>query len=259
VVDKAIKRDNSLKPNPARIREMFGNITRRYDFFNHLLSFGQDIFWRRALARRLLVLEPPGSFLDLATGSGDQLIMAHKFFPEASLTGLDFSQPMLDVASIKLAKIPAKLVLGDVLEPPLEDNSFDSISMSFGLRNVADRQTLYRQALRLLKPGGRFLVLELFYDPRKLLSPIVGMYTKTISPWIASWLFSAPNDAYKYLGLSVIRFPHPAIIADELANAGFTDLNYRVYTLNVAMLVWGRKPYEDQTSLIQDINPEKPL
>jgi demethylmenaquinone methyltransferase/2-methoxy-6-polyprenyl-1,4-benzoquinol methylase len=223
---------------------MFGNITRRYDFFNHLLSFGQDIFWRRALARRLLVLDPPGNFLDLATGSGDQLIMAHKAFPEATLTGLDFSRPMLDLADAKLAKIPVKLALGDVLEPPFEDNSFDSISISFGLRNVADRKTLYRQVLRLLKPGGRFLVLELFYDPRKLLSPVVGLYTKTISPWIASWLFRAPNDAYKYLGLSVIRFPHPAVIADEMENVGFKDLTYRIYTLNVAMLVWGHKPKE---------------
>jgi demethylmenaquinone methyltransferase/2-methoxy-6-polyprenyl-1,4-benzoquinol methylase len=240
--DASFKRDNSIRPNPAKIREMFGSITSRYDFFNHALSLGQDIFWRRALARRLLALEPPGRFLDLACGSGDQIIAAHKLWPKAHLTGLDFSRPMLDLASAKVDGFPASLVLGDILEPPFDDDSFDSISISFGLRNVADREELYRQAYRILKPGGRFLVLELFFDPRHPLSPVLGFHVKRVTPWVVGRLFSSRSDAYRYLSASVIRFPHPAVILDEMEKAGYVGLGYRVYTLSVAMLAWGHKP-----------------
>jgi demethylmenaquinone methyltransferase/2-methoxy-6-polyprenyl-1,4-benzoquinol methylase len=149
---------------------------------------------------------------------------------------------MLDLASAKLEGVPVSLVLGDVLEPPFEENSFDSISISFGLRNVADRKELYRQTFRLLKPGGRFLVLELYFENRGFLAPILGFHIKKITPWVASRIFDAPLEAYSYLGASVIRFPHPAVIADELAAAGFLETGYRSYTFDVAMLVWGHKP-----------------
>jgi demethylmenaquinone methyltransferase/2-methoxy-6-polyprenyl-1,4-benzoquinol methylase len=237
----ALKRDNSLKPNPAKIREMFGTITRRYDFFNHLLSLGRDFFWRRALSRRIHIIDPPGRILDLACGSGDQIMAIHKDWPNASLVGLDFSRPMLDLATDKLCGLSASLVLGDILEPPFEDEAFDSISISFGLRNVADRPELYRQTFRLLKPGGRFLVLELFFDPRGLWAPVLGFHITKVAPWVAR-MFDAPLEAYKYLGASIVRFPHPAFIVDELEAAGFTDLGFRTYTFGVAMLVWGRKP-----------------
>jgi demethylmenaquinone methyltransferase/2-methoxy-6-polyprenyl-1,4-benzoquinol methylase len=240
--DVSFKRDNSLRPNPAKIREMFGNITSRYDFFNHALSLGHDIFWRRALSRRLLALDPPGRFLDLACGSGDQMISAHKLWPKAILTGLDFSRPMLDLASSKIDGFPASLILGDILDPPFESDYFDSISISFGLRNVADREELYRQVYRVLKPGGRFLILELFFDSRHILSPIVGFHVKKVTPWVAGRIFNAPLDAYRYLGVSVLRFPHPAVILDELEKVGYVGLGYRVYTLGVAMLAWGHKP-----------------
>jgi demethylmenaquinone methyltransferase/2-methoxy-6-polyprenyl-1,4-benzoquinol methylase len=221
---------------------MFGNITPRYDFFNHLFSLRRDIFWRRALANRLLVLDQPGHFLDLACGSGDQLIEAHRRWPAAQLTGLDFSRPMLDLASAKLEKIPVNLTLGDVLEPPLDDNHFDSISISFGLRNVADRLELYRQTLRLLKPEGRFLILELFFDSRGPLAPIINFHLTRLTPWLASRIFKAPKEAYRYLGQSIMRFAHPAIIVDELEKVGFVGLGYRTYTFDLAMLVWGHKP-----------------
>ncbi|MDR1086433.1 MAG: ubiquinone/menaquinone biosynthesis methyltransferase [Deltaproteobacteria bacterium] len=235
----------SLKPGPAKIREMFGLITSRYDFFNHLLSFGRDIFWRTSLARKLKVLENPGSFLDLATGSGDQLIMAHKIWPQAQLTGLDFSRPMLDSAARKLNKTAVNLVLGDALEPPFADNSFDSVSISFGLRNVADRLALYRQTLRVLKPGGRFLILELFFDPRHLLAPLIRFHITKMNPWIAGRMFNAPTEAYQYLGASIVRFPHPAVILGELEECGYKGLGYAAYTFSTAMIVWGHKPGHD--------------
>jgi demethylmenaquinone methyltransferase/2-methoxy-6-polyprenyl-1,4-benzoquinol methylase len=229
-------------PNPAKIREMFGNITARYDFFNHVLSLGRDIFWRKALARRLLVLNNPGSFLDLATGSGDQLIAAHKFWPKAMLTGLDFSQPMLDLAASKMDKIPVNLILGDALEPNFEENSFDSVSISFGLRNMPDRPELYRQTLKILKPGGRFLILELFFDPRHILAPIIRFHITKINPFVAGHVFNASIEAYNYLGTSIMRFPHPAAIIGEMEEAGYINLGYTTFSFCTAMLVWGHKP-----------------
>ncbi|MDR1578468.1 MAG: ubiquinone/menaquinone biosynthesis methyltransferase [Deltaproteobacteria bacterium] len=240
--DLTFKNDNSLRPNPAKIQEMFGSVTSRYDFLNHFFSLGRDIFWRRALARRLLILDKPGHFLDLATGTGDQLLAAHKCWPHAHLTGLDFSQPMLDLASPKLRGVPVNLVFGDVLKPPFEDNLFDSISISFGLRNLADRKELCQQAFRLLKPGGRFLILEMFFEPRAFMAPITSFILKKATPWLANRLFHAPQDAYKYLGLSILRFPHPSIILDEMEKVGFKELGYRTYTFDIAMLVWGHKP-----------------
>jgi demethylmenaquinone methyltransferase/2-methoxy-6-polyprenyl-1,4-benzoquinol methylase len=221
---------------------MFGNITAHYDLLNHLFSLGRDIFWRKTLARRLLVIDPPGRFLDLAAGSGDQLVANHKQWPEAVQTGLDFSRPMLDLAMAKVEGKPINLVLGDVLEPPFEDNLFDSISISFGLRNLADRQELYKQTLRILKPGGRFLVMEMFYEPRHLLAPVTGFILKKATPWVANRLFKASKDAYRYLGHSILSFPHPAVILDEMAKTGFQKLGYRTYTFDIAMLVWGHKP-----------------
>jgi demethylmenaquinone methyltransferase/2-methoxy-6-polyprenyl-1,4-benzoquinol methylase len=149
---------------------------------------------------------------------------------------------MLDLAAGKLGDIPASLILGDALEPPFGDNSFDSVSIAFGLRNMADRRALYRQTLRILKPGGRFLVLELFFDPRGLLGPIIKFYITRITPWVAGRLFNASADAYNYLGASVIRFPHPAVIAGEMEQEGFVRLGYNIYSFCTAMLVWGHKP-----------------
>ncbi|MDR2612631.1 MAG: ubiquinone/menaquinone biosynthesis methyltransferase [Deltaproteobacteria bacterium] len=237
---------NSLRQYSGSIQSMFNSVSERYDLLSHFLSFGRDHFWRKALARRLVAREYPGSFLDLATGSGEQLLAIRKLWPYAELTGLDFSPPMLSVAREKLAKHGAhegvKLVLGDVYNPPFEPSSFDSVAISFGLRNLPDREAFYREVLRLLKPGGRFLALELFFDSRNLLAPFHRFHLATISPWLAGRFFYSNGKAYDYLSRSIIDFPHPAVIMDELEEAGFKGVEYHTYTFQAAMLVWGQKP-----------------
>jgi demethylmenaquinone methyltransferase/2-methoxy-6-polyprenyl-1,4-benzoquinol methylase len=231
----------SFKEN---IQEMFDKVSERYDLLNRILSFGRDLFWRKALARRLMFQEHPGSFLDLATGSGDQLLAIKKKWPYAELSGVDFSQAMLDLARKKFKKKPGpppQLVLGDALAAPFADNSFDSVSISFGLRNILDRQALYAEALRLLKPGGRFLILELFFDWRNFLAPIHRFYLEYITPWMAERFFRSQAQAYRYLSDSVLKFPHPAVIADELETAGFKGPDYQTYTFDSAMLVYAHK------------------
>ncbi|MDR1039837.1 MAG: ubiquinone/menaquinone biosynthesis methyltransferase [Deltaproteobacteria bacterium] len=237
---------NSLRQYSGSIQSMFNSVSERYDFLSSFLSFGRDQFWRKALARRLTAMEYPGSFLDLATGSGEQLRAIRSLWPYANLTGLDFSAPMLDVAADKLARLGygegVKLVLGDVYKAPFESSSFDSVSISFGIRNLPDRPALYREAKRLLKPGGRFLILELFFDSRNFLAPIHRFHLATVSPWLAGRFFYSQGKAYDYLSQSIIDFPHPAVIMDELEDAGFKGVEHQTYTFQSAMLVWGQKP-----------------
>jgi demethylmenaquinone methyltransferase/2-methoxy-6-polyprenyl-1,4-benzoquinol methylase len=226
---------------------MFDKITPRYDLLNRILSFGRDLFWRRALSHRTILLSYPGSFLDLATGTGDQLLALRDFWPYALLTGLDFSPNMLKLAKEKInKKLPSEeeisLVLGDAYDAPFAPESFDSISISFGLRNLPDRPKIYKEVLKLLKPGGRFLVLELFFDERSFLSPIHRFHLKTVTPFLASKLFKGRKKAYEYLARSVLDFPHPSVILTEMEDAGFKVPDYETFTFGSCMLVWGQKP-----------------
>jgi demethylmenaquinone methyltransferase/2-methoxy-6-polyprenyl-1,4-benzoquinol methylase len=235
----------AAEKRPNRILEMFDKISPRYDALNRVLSLGRDLFWRRALARRLLAIDNPGRFLDLAAGTGDQLAAAREFWPAADLTGLDFSEKMLKLAAAKLAKLPGPrptLVLGDALLPPFEPASFDSISISFGLRNIGDRPALYRSALRLLKPAGRFLVLDLVFDRRLPWAPLHKLHLKKIAPWTARLAVGRQASAYRYLADSIISFPHPASLCDELEDSGFVAPGSRIYTFWAAALVWDAKP-----------------
>jgi demethylmenaquinone methyltransferase/2-methoxy-6-polyprenyl-1,4-benzoquinol methylase len=238
-----------FKPlSPHNLKAMFNSVSSRYDLLNHFLSLGRDNFWREALARRLMARDYPGRFLDLATGSGDQLLAIRDHWPYAELTGLDFSDSMLGIARKKLNKHypndEIDLILGDVYEPPFEPSSFDSVSISFGLRNLGKRELLYEQAFRVLKPGGRFLILELFFDNRGLIAPIHRFHVEIVTPWLAGMLFRSQNKAYNYLSRSVFNFPHPAVIVDELMEAGFKGVEYQTYTFSSTMLVWGQKPLD---------------
>jgi demethylmenaquinone methyltransferase/2-methoxy-6-polyprenyl-1,4-benzoquinol methylase len=234
-----------------KVKAMFGELSPRYDRLNALLSLGRDSFWRDALARRMAVLDGEGRFLDLATGTGDQLISIRRRHPMAQVTGLDFSAPMLEAAKAKTArqseKLPAgapapNLVLGDVMDTWLPSGHFDSVSMSFALRSLPNREPLYREVLRVLKPGGRFALLELWHDKRAPWSKLARLHLETLAPLAASALLGADKKAYQFLGRSIIAFPDPFRLLDELFAAGFESLECKTFTFRTAMLVWGRKP-----------------
>jgi len=227
------------------LRDMFSGLARRYDLVNRVLSLGRDPFWRRALARRLKIIEPPGRLLDLAAGTGDQIMAAKKLWPGLAVTGLDLSSDMLALARPKLAGLssPApELVVGDALDLGFQEASFDSVSISFGLRNISRRRELYAQVLRVLKPGGRFLILELFHDPRSPWAGLTGFYLRRLVPFLGGRVLTRSGAAYRYLADTVLAFPQPAVLAGELAEAGFTALAGRLYTFESALLVWGEKP-----------------
>ncbi|MDR2349839.1 MAG: ubiquinone/menaquinone biosynthesis methyltransferase [Deltaproteobacteria bacterium] len=242
---------NSGRPARA-IGKMFDAVAPRYDFLNRLLSFGRDLFWRRAASEQLTILGYPGRILDMATGSGDQLIAIRKTWPHAKIAGLDISPAMLARAAAKMEKLlpdddDAETVLGNVHEAPFPDGVFDSVCVSFGLRNLDDRPGFYREVLRLLKPGGRLVVLELFFDYRNPWAPLHRFHLETLIPLVASGFFGRQKKAYRYLGRSVLNFPHPAVIADEMEEAGFKAVNRETMTFRSAMIVRGQKSFEDKT------------
>ena len=174
-------------PNPDAVRATFESVAPRYDLANHFLSGGIDYYWRNRLVKKAAE-ESCGNVLDLATGSGDVLFALRDGLPaETQMTGIDFCEPMLEEAIIKreakgLAEDSNKFLWGDCLSIDFPDNSFDLITISFGLRNLADRELGLKEMNRVLKPGGRLIVLE-FSQPCFWFRPLYYFYLRLILPF----------------------------------------------------------------------------
>lgn len=231
-------------PEAQAVNEFFSDIAPGYDLANRVMSSGIDVLWRRYLAKRVASTKPT-ELLDLATGSGDVAFTLAKRVPTAEhIIGMDFCQPMLDMAVQKQPsrKSAEKITFrqGDCLNLPLEDNSFDIVTISFGLRNLEDREKGLAEMKRVLKPGGRLLVLE-FTQPDKWVRGFYYWYLKNIIPLISGKL-TGNKDAYKYLGSSIEQFPEKQQLADELTRAGFQSIRMKGLTFSVAAVHEGTKP-----------------
>lgn len=205
---------------------MFARIARRYDVANRLLSGGIDVWWRRRLVSAVSQLNP-SDVLDLATGSGDVAFALSKHLPAGTkITGMDFCQPMLDEAVIKQqssGRFPNIVFRqGDGMALPLEDASFDAVTISFGLRNMADRHRALNEMRRVLRPGGRLFVLE-FSQPYRAVRPLYYFYLRRILPAVAS-LVTGDRGAYEYLCGSIENYPSHEAMTSEIVQAGFTSV-----------------------------------
>lgn len=227
-------------PDPVAVNSMFGRIARRYDIANVLLSFGIDRYWRWRLVRAVRRSEP-SDVLDLATGSGDvAFALARSLAPNTRIIGMDFCAPMLAEANAKkLAAGPAthrnvSFQLGDGLALPLPDASCDAITISFGLRNLADRHRGLREMHRVLRPGGRLFVLE-FSQPHPWLRPFYLFYLRRILPWIAGCV-TGDRQAYVYLNESIELFPGRTDLSREISTAGFAGVDARGFTGGIVAL-----------------------
>ena len=211
---------------------MFNRISRWYDFLNHLLSFGQDIIWRRRAVSRLL--EEKGEvFLDVATGTGDVAFEILRQRPSALVCGLDPASDMLKVAKKKASKKGRKVLLvsGEGENLPFPEESFDGITIAFGIRNVEDRAKALSEFFRVLKPGGVLVILE-FSKPRGLFGVVYDFYFNVLLPLIG-WIVSGDREAYSYLPASVARFPEPCEFAKEIIRAGFRAVLFEPYTMGI--------------------------
>ncbi len=219
---------------------MFARIANRYDLANHLLSGGLDIWWRRRLLKAVR-RNSPHDVLDLATGSGDVAFTLSRGLPAGTtILGMDFCQPMLDQANLKKAALPidrqASLTFrqGDGLALPLADASFDAVTISFGLRNMADRHRSLTEMRRILRPGGRMFVLE-FSQPQAWVRPLYFFYLRKILPRIAGAV-TGDYAAYVYLNETIEQFPDRAALAGEISAAGFSHVSATGLTFGTVAL-----------------------
>jgi demethylmenaquinone methyltransferase / 2-methoxy-6-polyprenyl-1,4-benzoquinol methylase len=213
-------------PDPSAVRSMFSRIAGRYDIANHLLSGGVDFWWRRKLVRAVRDTKPL-RVLDLATGSGDVAFeLADGLPPGVGITGMDFCQPMLDEALKKQNAQPRRSAIlfqqGDGMALPLPDAQFDAVTISFGLRNMADRDKSLREMRRVLRENGNLFVLE-FSQPARWFRPLYYAYLKHILPSIAA-VVTGDRSAYEYLCGSIEQFPDRAAMKAEIRRAGFSDV-----------------------------------
>ena len=200
---------------------MFTRVAPGYDLLNRLLSLRIDTLWRARLVRES-GLAPGGRLLDLCTGTGDVLLDFHRRIPGVTGVGLDFSSGMLALARPKLKGLPFELVQGDALKAPFKAASFDACSMAFGLRNLTDVPKGLAEMRRLLKPGGRVLVLELT-RPR---NPLVKLaYWPYLHLWLPLMgrLLSPDGSAYRYLRDTIERFHSPEQVLAMMADAGLAQ------------------------------------
>lgn len=218
---------------------MFGRIARQYDLANFILCGGIDSWWRKCLVAAVR-RQSPRTILDLATGSGDvAFALARGLPPSTLITGMDFCQPMLDQAETKKGSGGKKYTNiefrpGDGLALPLSDQCFDSVTISFGLRNLADRARGLSEMRRVLRNGGHLYVLE-FSQPRPWFRPLYYFYLRRVLPTIAG-LVTGDRQAYVYLNKTIGEFPDCEALAAEIRDAGFTRVTARPMTFGVVAL-----------------------
>ena len=233
---------NSLKGKKEQVAEMFDNIAPKYDFLNHFLSFGIDKIWRRK-AIRLLMKYNPANILDVATGTGDFAIESLKTGAQ-KVVGVDISEEMLAVGRVKIEKLGLgnRIVLqqGDSEELKFSDNSFDAVTVAFGVRNFENLSKGIDEIFRVLKPGGIVCVLE-FSKPRYFpIKQLYTFYSFYILPFLGR-LFSNDKSAYRYLPESVEVFPDGEEFLAVLMKSGFTQTIQHRQTFGVATIYTGIK------------------
>jgi demethylmenaquinone methyltransferase / 2-methoxy-6-polyprenyl-1,4-benzoquinol methylase len=223
---------------------MFGRIARRYDLANFVLCAGIDSWWRKKLVASVRKYRAK-DVLDLATGSGDvAFALSRGLSAESNIMGMDFCQPMLDQALVKQAAASpryhnVRFSQGDGLALPLSDASFDAVTISFGLRNLANRRRGLEEMRRVLRPGGHLFVLE-FSQPQRWFRPLYYFYLRRVLPVVAGAV-TGDRSAYVYLNETIGQFPDRAALAEEISQAGFTDVTAHPMTLGTVALHIGAR------------------
>lgn len=225
-----------------QIAEMFDNVSPKYDFLNHLLSAGIDIYWRKR-AIKLLKKDNPQTILDIATGTGDFAIEALALNPK-KIIGVDISEGMLAVGREKVKKIGMENVIdlrtGDSANLPLESNSFDAVIASFGVRNFENLLNGLTDMFRVMKPGGTCVVLE-FSKPKTFpFKQLYNFYFRYILP-IVGRMVSKDTAAYTYLPESVQAFPDGSDFLKIYEQAGFKDTKCIPLTFGICSIYVGKK------------------
>lgn len=226
----------------SQVARMFNNIAPRYDLLNHLLSMGIDKLWRRKTIA-LLKKAPCDSVLDVATGTGDMAIALRKKLG-VKVTGLDLSEQMLVVARQKVAKMKLQeieLVPGDSEQLPFETNTFDAVTVAFGVRNFENLEKGLSEMMRVIRPGGRMFVLEFSKPTVFPVKQLFNFYSATVLPFLGG-LISRDRAAYDYLPQSVAAFPEGEQFMQVLQKVGMTQMKQYRLSFGIATIYFSVKP-----------------
>lgn len=234
--------NSSDQSKKQQVEQMFDTISGEYDGLNRVISFGIDVKWRKKVVA-LVASRKPDSVLDIATGTGD-LIINMASTGATRLVGLDISDGMLSVGrkKIKAKELDDRIemIQADSEAMPFEDNSFDAITVAFGVRNFENLEKGLAEILRVLKPGGIFVILETSVPTKTPFKQGYNLYSKYILPGIGR-VFSKDKVAYKYLSKSASVFPFGEVLNNILRKTGFNDVDDKPQTFGVATIYTASK------------------
>jgi demethylmenaquinone methyltransferase/2-methoxy-6-polyprenyl-1,4-benzoquinol methylase len=226
----------AVDKSPRRIRAMFDQISPRYDFLNHLLSLNSDVLWRRRAAERL---GPVRRVLDVCSGTGDMAFEVRRA-TGAEVVGSDFALRMLEMARLKCRRRSleawVRFEQADTTRLPFRDASFDAATVAFGIRNVSESSRGIAEMARVVRPGGRVVILEFTLPQSALLRSGYLFYFGRVLPRIGRMIARSEIDAYRYLPDSVARWPRPEELKLEMEAAGLRDVAYELVFGGVAAI-----------------------
>ena len=226
---------------PLKIRTMFDQISPRYDFLNHLLSLNSDVLWRR---RAAALCEGAKRVLDICSGTGDMALEIQRRWG-ADVVGSDFAYRMLEIAKLKAERrslgARVRFQQADTLRLPYKDGSFDAATVAFGIRNVIDTERGIGEMTRVLRPGGRVVILEFTLPENALLRQGYLAYFGNVLPRLGRMIARSEIDAYKYLPDSVARWPRPDELKSMMERSGLGSVSYDLIFGGVAAIHTGLK------------------
>ena len=237
-VQKVVPYAESKLSKKEQIAAMFNDIAFRYDFLNHFMSLGIDVIWRKKALKQLKALQPK-HMLDVATGTGDFAIMANRILQPDHITGIDISEGMLSFGRKKIERLGLEnkitLQAGDSETISFPDQTFDAITVAFGVRNFENLEKGLSEMLRVLKPGGKLVILE-FSNPTVFpIKQFYNLYFRYITPLLGKWIAKS-RVAYSYLPDSVKAFPQGQVMCNILTNTGFQSVTCKTLTFGICSI-----------------------
>ncbi len=241
--DKVVPDKGSSLNKKQQVAEMFDSIAFRYDFLNRFLSAGIDVGWRKKAINQIKTIQPK-KVLDVATGTADVALMTFKMLHPEKIIGIDISEGMLELGRQKIEKLgltnSIELLKGDSENISFEDNSFDAITVAFGVRNFENLEMGLKEMHRVLRPGGKLVVLEFSKPKQTVFKIFYNLYMNHIAPSFGK-AFSKNDNAYQYLNDSVQAFAEGETFLTIMKDAGFTDTYLKSLTLGICSIYCGSK------------------
>lgn len=241
--DTVVPFKNSKESKKQQVEEMFDKIAFRYDFLNRFLSAGIDVGWRKKAIRQLISSQPK-NILDVATGTGDFALTCYEILKPEKITGIDISEGMLEIGRKKITKAglqeKVKLVNGDSEAILFDDNTFDAVTVAFGVRNFENLEKGLSEIKRVLKPGGKLIVLECTKPSAPVIKQLYNFYMKTITPKVGK-IIAKNNEAYQYLNNSVLQFPEKDSFVHILNQSNYRNAFYKTLTLGICTIYCAEK------------------